>query len=197
MKKKLGGLILALMFVFTGMFLTACKSRYNKLEFNIQYAFVEEDGNISEWANVGQTLSLNYGNEEKDKLKIENGKNNLVFKVEVKNVKAKYIDDIIVFDSENSSSQIVKQGENFHLNFANPMQTKIRIYETKSNKETSFNLNIFESLQEITANTGFKPAIEIGNENVSVDLNKLVSIDPSVSSLLFYPIGTNQTGVDF
>lgn len=197
MKKKLGGLILALMFVFTGMFLTACKSRYNKLEFNIQYAFVEEDGNISEWANVGQTLSLNYGNEEKDKLKIENGKNNLVFKVEVKNVKAKYIDDIIVFDSENSSSQIVKQGENFHLNFANPMQTKIRIYETKSNKETSFNLNIFESLQEITTNTGFKPAIEMGNENVSVDLNKLVSVDPSVSSLLFYPIGTNQTGVNF
>lgn len=197
MKKKLGGLILALMFVFTGMFLTACKGRYNKLEFNIQYAFVEEDGNISEWANVGQTLSLNYGNEENDKLKIENGTNNLVFKVEVKNVKAKYIDDIVVFDSENSSSQIVKQGENFRLNFANPMQTKIRVYETKSNKETSFNLNIFESLQEILTNTGFKPAIEIGNENVGIDLNKLVSVDPNVSSLLFYPIGTNQTEVIF
>lgn len=171
--------------------LSACKNRYNKMEFVVEYAFKDESGKIDQWYTAGPNLSLNFGAEE-DKLDIE--RNNLVFKIEVKNVKEKYIDDINVFDSNSSSSQIVKPGQEFSLDIDGVMQTSVRIYETKSGKETSFRLNIFESLKNITTNKDFKPALAVGQ---SVDLNLLTTANQNSSVLLFNPVGTNQTAVDY
>lgn len=191
MKKKFVSFLIVLMMVLSCGILSACKNRYNNMQFVVEYAFKDENGAIDQWYTIGQNLSLNFGAED-DKLDV--GRNNLVFRVEVKNVKAKYIDDIVIFDSNSSSSQIVKQGQEFSLDVDGVMQTSVRIYETKSGKEKSFRLNIFESLKNITTNKDFKPALAVGQ---SVNLNLLTTANQNRSVLLFNPVGTNQTAVDY
>ena len=181
-------------FVLSCGFLTACGNRYKNMEFEVQYAFVDENGDVGQWSDAGQTLSLNFGHKLDDLKFDEFGNANLVFKINIKNVKAKYIDDLIVYDGNSLSSKIVKQDETFSLNINGTMSSSIRIYETKSGKETSFRLNIFESLKNITTNYNYKPAIVVGQ---TVKLSKLVSANQSKSVLIFDPINTNQTAVDF
>lgn len=194
MKKKLLNIFMIFVFVLSCGFLTACGSRYKNMEFDVQYAFVDENGDVGQWSNAGQTLSLNFGHKLDDLKFDEYGNANLVFKINIKNVKAKYIDDLIVYDGNSLSSKIVKQDETFSLNINGTMSSSIRIYETKSGKETSFRLNIFESLKNITTNYNYKPAIVVGQ---TVKLNKLVSANQSKSVLIFDPINTNQTAVNF
>ena len=191
MKKKFVSFLIVLMMVLSCGVLSACKSRYNKMEFVVEYAFKDERGEIDQWYTAGQNLSLNFGNED-DKLDVTT--NNLVFRVNVKNVKSKYIDDIVIFDSNSSSNQIVKQNQEFKLDVQGAQQTSVRIYETKSGKETSFRLNIFASLKDITTNVDFKPALAVGQ---SINLNLLTTANQSRSVLLFNPVGTNQTAVEY
>ena len=194
MKKKFLNIFMIFVFVLSCGFLTACGNRYKNMEFEVQYAFVDENGDIGQWSDAGQTLSLNFGHKLDDLKFDEFGNANLVFKINIKNVKAKYIDDLIVYDGNSLSSKIVKQDETFSLNINGTMSSSIRIYETKSGKETSFRLNIFESLKNITTNYNYKPAIVVGQ---TVKLSKLVSANQSKSVLIFDPINTNQTAVDF
>lgn len=193
MRKRFLNIFMIFIFVLSCGFLTACEGRYKNMEFEIQYAFADENGKVDKWLDAGQTLSLNFGNEN-DKLIIDGNGSNLIFKVNVKNVKAKYIDDIVVYDSNTFTSQIVRQGENFSIEITGAMQSSLRIYETKSGKETNFRLNIFESLENITTNKDFKPALVVGK---TVNLNNLSSANENRSALLFSPVGTNQTAVDF
>ena len=194
MKRKFLNIFMIFVFVLSCGFLTACGNRYKNMEFEVQYAFVDENGDVGQWSDAGQTLSLNFGHKLDDLKFDEFGNANLVFKINIKNVKAKYIDDLIVYDGNSLSSKIVKQDETFSLNINGTMSSSIRIYETKSGKETSFRLNIFESLKNITTNYNYKPAIVVGQ---TVKLSKLVSANQSKSVLLFDPINTNQTAVDF
>lgn len=193
MKKRFLNMLMVLIVVLSCGFLSACGNRYKDMEFSVQYAFADDKGVIGQWYDAGQNLSLNFGDSQ-DKLVIQNKQSNLVFKINIKNVKAKYIDDLIIYDSNSSSSQIVKQDKVFTIKVQGAMQSSIRIYETKSGKETSLKLNIFESLQTITTNTDFKPALVVGK---TVNLNNLSSANESQSALLFSPVGTNQTAVDF
>ncbi len=194
MKKKFVNILLILVTILSCSFLSACAGRYKNMEFSVQYAFVDEENNIGEWSDAGQTLSLNFGH-DKDELKIDkDGNSNVVFRVTIKNVKAKYIDDIMITDSNSSSSKIVKQGDQFTLDISGAMQTTIRFYETKSGKQSTLRLNIFESLKSLTHNTDYKPALVVGQ---TVNLNNLVSVDGTRSVIKFEPAGTNQTKVNF
>lgn len=193
MRKKFLNIFIILVFVLSCGFLTACGNKYKKMEFEVQYAFVDENGEVGQWFDAGQNLSLNFGH-RLDDLKIDENGSNLVFKVNVKNVKEKYIDDLIVYDPNGLSSKIVKQDEQFALDINGVMSSSIRIYETKSGKETSFRLNIFESLKNITTNYEYKPAVVVGQ---TIALSKLVSANQNKSVLVFDPINTNQTAVNF
>ena len=109
MKKKFLNIFMIFVFVLSCGFLTACGNRYKNMEFEVQYAFVDENGDVGQWCDAGQTLSLNFGHKLDDLKFDEFGNANLVFKINIKNVKAKYIDDLIVYDGNSLSSKIVKQ----------------------------------------------------------------------------------------
>ena len=70
MRKRLFNIFIVIAFVLSCGFLSACANRYKKMEFAIQYAFVNENGEIDQWRDVGSNLSLNFGNEN-DELKID------------------------------------------------------------------------------------------------------------------------------
>lgn len=195
MKKKIASILMLIITALTCGIFSACSGRYKDMEFNIQYAFVQEDGEIGQWNDViDSTLSLNHGNKNDLLTFNPDDSTNVRFRVQIKNVKAKYIDDIMVYDTTSSSYQIIKQGEVFNLTLSKSMQSSIRFYETNSGKEHTLKLNVYESLKTLTHNTQYKPAVVRGE---SIDLNKLISSDSSQSAILFYPEATNQTKVKF
>lgn len=189
--KKVFSVITALfLLVMCGVF-SACSGRYDKLEFNITYAYSED---ATAWYDGNHGIFVNYGGEN-DMLQIdeESGVGSIFIKVEIKNVKAKYIDDIIVTKTGDSnglnfSSATVGQNQVFRLDITGNVQTGLRFYETKSGKQVSIDLNVYRSLNSIEVDTEIKPAVAVGGM-----LNLL-----NISNLTYLPLGqTNQTGVSY
>ena len=78
-------------FLFAACFgLGACKGRYDDMEFAVSYAFSE---NAENWYDGSNGIEIFHGTES-DELQFGNSNfANIYLKIEVKNVKAKYIDD--------------------------------------------------------------------------------------------------------
>ena len=113
MKKKIYGLLTAIFVLFACVFATACGNKYEKAEFKIEYAFSESADN-SEWYDASQGVSINFGAEGDKLVMDENGYGKVYFRVEVLNVKSKYIGDIAVATNmvggmENLSNNLVDQ----------------------------------------------------------------------------------------
>ncbi len=197
MKRKILSILSAIfIFVMCGV-LSACGDRYKDMEFKIYYAFSED---ATEWYDASNGISLNYGGID-DIFQIDEntgvGVGSIYIKVEIENVKEKYIDDIIVTKlgtsgGVNFSSATVRQNEVFKIDITGNTNSSLRFYETNSDKKHDIDLNIYRSLTEIQVDTSIKPAVKVG------DIISLMSI----KNLYYLPMKngqtlTNQTGVNY
>ncbi len=187
MKKRLINILAIVMLIFACCVTTACNDKYDKFEYNIQYAFSEDS---EHWFDANDGISLNYGGEF-DALKLFNGCGTIYIKVQINNVKEKYLDEIIVTSNANTTIT-TKVNTPFAFNVDSAIsQTTLRFYETNSGKQQIIRLSIFSSLKEIVADDSFKPAVMAG---CSVDLTEFNNLNFISNSNISY---TNQTAVTY
>ena len=195
MKRKILTVLSAIfIFVMCGV-LSACGDRYKDMEFKIYYAF---SADASEWYDASHGISLNYGGTD-DTFQIDEntGVGSIYLRVEIDNVKEKYIDEIIVTKlgtsgGVNFSSATVEQDEVFKVDITGNTNSALRFYETNSGKTYDIDLSIYRSLTGIQVDTSIKPAVKVG------DMISLMSI----KNLYYLPMRngqtlTNQTGVNY
>ena len=166
MKKKLFSVLASIMLLLCPFVLSACGDRYENMEFHISYAFSEDSQN---WLDATNGISITYGGEN-DALKIDEtlGYGTIYVKVEIANVKAKYIDDIIVTTSGvssglNFSTATVGQNQVFAIRITDNVKTNLRFFETNSGKSALTSLNVSRSITGIEVDTSIKPAVVIGD----------------------------------
>ena len=166
MKKKIFSVLASIMLLLCPFVLSACGDRYENMEFHISYAFSEDSQN---WLDATNGISITYGGEN-DALKIDEtlGYGTIYVKVEIANVKAKYIDDIIVTTSGvssglNFSTATVSQNQVFAIRITDNVKTNLRFFETNSGKSTLTSLNVSRSITGIEVDTSIKPAVVIGD----------------------------------
>ena len=96
------------------------------------------------------------------------------FKIEVKNVKAKHIGNIVVSAQSTSglnfSSTTISNGSVFPITVSGDVSTTVTVFETNSRKSSSFSLGINRSLSHIGINTSVMPALPMGS---NIDLRKV------------------------
>lgn len=195
MKKKIFSILTAVfIFVVCGVF-SACGDRYKDLEFKIYYAFSEE---ATEWHDASQGIVLNYGGADDEfQIDAETGVGTLYLKVEIANVKSKYIDEIIVTKrgtsgGVNFSSATVDQNEVFSIDITGNTNSSLRFFETNSGKQVDIDLSIYRSLTGIQVDTSIKPAVKVGDTISLMSLKNLYYLPMLNGNTL-----TNQTGVDY
>lgn len=166
MKKKIFSVLASIMLLLCPFVLSACGDRYENMEFHISYAFSEDSQN---WLDATNGISITYGGKN-DALKIDEtlGYGTIYVKVEIANVKSKYIDDIIVTTSGvssglNFSTATVGQNQVFAIRITDNVKTNLRFFETNSGKSTLTSLNVSRSITGIEVNTSIKPAVVIGD----------------------------------
>ena len=188
MNKKVFRILTFIVMILSCVCFSACSNKYEKFKFEISYAFSED---ATEWNKVGDGgILLNYG-AENDELVFNNNTAIIYVKVNIKGVKSKYLDDIIVSkdagasgENLNFSSTIVKRNKVFPVSVSGGVSTTLKFYETKSGKQTKVDLNIFQSLNSIEVKTelGLKSVFEGGTVNLA-------------GNITYLPENTNQTGV--
>ena len=166
MKKKIFSVLASIMLLLCPFVLSACGDRYENMEFHISYAFSEDSQN---WLDATNGISITYGGKN-DALKIDEtlGYGTIYVKVEIANVKAKYIDDIIVTTSGvssglNFSTATVSQNQVFAIRITDNVKTNLRFFETNSGKSALTSLNVSRSITGIKVDTSIKPAVVIGD----------------------------------
>ena len=88
MRKKIFGIFTFVIMMLSCICFFACSDKYEDFEFVVMYAY---SADATEWINVDDEAIFNYGSGE-DEFKIENGNVKIFFKVDVANVKEKYVD---------------------------------------------------------------------------------------------------------
>ena len=195
MKKKLFSILTAVfIFVVCGVF-SACGDKYKDMEFKIYYAFSQE---ASEWYDATDGISLNYGGAD-DEFQIDQntGVGTLYLRVEIANVKAKHIDEIIVTKrgtsgGVNFSTATVDQNEVFGIDITGNTNSSLRFFETNSGKQIDIDLSIYRSLTGIQVDASIKPAVKVGDAISLTSLKNLYYLPMQNGNTL-----TNQTGVDY
>ncbi len=192
MKKSILSILMIVFLSITCGVFSACKDRYDNMKFKIEYAYSE---NATNWYDGTDGISIFHSNKEsetEDRLVFESGVAKLYFRISIENVKAKYIDDIIVSSSQSSfgfNSITVKQNQIFPINIYenSTIQTVLGIYETNSRNSTDVRLNVSKALTEIHANLDKCPAVMVGGNLALLTLNNLE----------YLPQGTLEKGVDY
>ena len=166
---------------------TACKDKYENLEFNIEYNLTGED---SGWIDANNGISLNYGGRYDD-FKLNNGTGTIYVKVSLENVNKKDVDEIIV--TGNASSTVrAKSGEVFALPVDSVVsQTNLRFYEANSGKHKNIRLSLFSSLKEIVADNEIRPVAVVGQTINLSELDNLTFVSNTEGK------ETNQTAVSY
>jgi len=199
MKRRLSSFITAMFVLMICVFASACGDRYKNLEFKVYYAF---SADATEWIDGTNGISLNYdpdeiyvGGERTSLIFDENGNATLFVKVEIENVKSKYVDSITI-SSANSilNSKTVKEGEVVGIpirkdgNDNANLNTTFKLYENNSGKKHNLPFVVSRELKGIVANKTLKPAVYT---NGSLNLLRL-------NNLTYEPAGqTNQLGVTY
>ena len=193
MKKRIFSVFVSIMLLLCPFVLSACGDRYENMEFRISYAFSEDSSN---WLDATNGISVTYGGEN-DSLQIDEslGYGVIYVRVEIANVRERYIDDIIVTTSGissglNFSTATVEQNQVFALRITDNVKSNLRFYETNSQKTTNIGLSVSRSITGIEVDTSIKPAVVIG-DNVGLALMQ-------VNNLTYLPANkTDQTGVRY
>ena len=195
MKKRAFSILATILVFIMCSFLSACGDRYRDLEFNITYAFSED---ASEWYDANNGVVLNYGTEGDPFVLDDSTGGTVYFRVENRNVKEKYIDEIMVTTVSTSSnllftSATVSQNQVFAVQVAGNAVSTLRFYETNSGKSKEISFGVYRSLESIEVNSAITPAIvnRVGN---SIDLNQLDNLNYWPQDKKGNPL-TNQTGV--
>lgn len=196
MKKKISSLITAMFILLVCVFASACGDRYKNMEFKVYYAFTA-NATDSEWQDGTNGISLNYdanGGDDSSLVFGEDGLAHLFLKVEIKNVKSKHLDKIVISVSNQSgldfvSGQINNKGviDIPIINNSN-VNTTLKFYENNSGKRYETSFVVSKTLTGITANHEIAPTLIAGGE-----LN-LIALD----NLRYEPYQqTNQIGVTY
>ena len=179
MKKRIFSVFVSIMLLLCPFVLSACGDRYENMEFRISYAFSEDSSN---WLDATNGISVTYGGEN-DSLQIDEslGYGVIYVRVEIANVRERYIDDIIVTTSGissglNFSTATVEQNQVFALRITDNVKTNLRFYETNSQKTTNIGLSVSRSITGIEVDTSIKPAVVIG-DNVGLALMTKQALD--------------------
>lgn len=195
MKKRAFSILATILVFVMCSFLSACGDKYRDLEFNITYAFSED---ASEWYDANNGVVLNYGTEGDPFVLDDSTGGTIYFRVEIRNVKEKYIDEIMVTTVSTSSnllftSATVSQNQVFAVQVAGNAVSTLRFYETNSGKSKEISFGVYRSLESIEVDSAITPAIvnRVGN---SIDLNQLDNLIYLPQDKNGNPL-TNQTGV--
>lgn len=195
MKKRAFSILATILVFVMCSFLSACGDKYRDLEFNITYAFSED---ASEWYDANNGVVLNYGTEGDPFVLDDSTGGTIYFRVEIRNVKEKYIDEIMVTTVSTSSnllftSATVSQNQVFAVQVAGNAVSTLRFYETNSGKSKEISFGVYRSLESIEVDSAVTPAIvnRVGN---SIDLNQLDNLIYLPQDKNGNPL-TNQTGV--
>jgi len=201
MRKKISSILMGILLIFAGVFISACGDKYKDFEFKISYALSE---NAETWYDAKNGINLNYslddetneyvfsinGNEER----VSKGNFNIYFKAEVENVKSKHLDSITISAEGASglafSSSTIKPGKVVTLPVVGLVNSQLSLYENKSGRSTKIGLSVYGKIKDITRNDAITPAIVVGG---TLDLN-------STRDIIIYNkdgIVTNQTGVTY
>jgi len=176
MKKKIFSILMILFLSITCGVLSACKDRYKDMKFNIQYAYSED---ATDWYNGNNGISIFHSNKtEQQGLVFDNGVARIYFKVNISNVNAKYIDDIVITTAGTSfviDPITVKQGKVFSIEIYEDtkIQTSLEMYETNSNKKGTVTFNVSRALSGITADIQRTPAVMVGSSIIHIYLSIL------------------------
>ncbi|MCQ2564344.1 MAG: hypothetical protein MJ152_00545, partial [Clostridia bacterium] len=189
MKKRLFTLLAMFMLSLTCISFTGCGNKYDNLEFEIKYAF---DQNATTWYGVdNNSMVLHYGADD-DELTLDDGVGYVYFHVGIKNVNEKDLDEVIV-TSTGRESITIKPNTTFGYKIEDVVNTPtpITFYETNSNKKNQINLEVYESLKDITIKEVKEPYYSV-NMGKSIDLTKLNNLQytPGVDRI-------NQTAVKY
>ena len=195
MKKRAFSILATILVFVMCSFLSACGDKYRDLEFNITYAFSED---ASEWYDANNGVVLNYGTEGDPFVLDDSTGGTIYFRVEIRNVKEKYIDEIMVTTVSTSSnllftSATVSQNQVFAVQVAGNAVSTLRFYETNSGKSKEISFGVYRSLESIEVDSAVTPAIvnRVGN---SINLNQLDNLIYLPQDKNGNPL-TNQTGV--
>lgn len=175
MKKKFLTIFAMICIIFSSLFIGACGKKYDKLEFELFYSLTGEN-----WQTFDDELLLNYG--DNGELKFEDDLAVVYFKVEVKNVKSKYLGNLTISPSSQPGVEFsnldVESGEMFEAKFSissvKRIETKIDVLDNNSGKSCSFKTKIYPSLSEIKVNDKLTPAMTI---NSWIDLEQIDNIE--------------------
>lgn len=199
MKKKISSVLLGVLLVFAGVFMSACGDKYKKMEFKISYAFSE---NATNWYDANGGINLNYSVEDDEYVFVINGntervnKNdfNIFIKVEINGVKSKHLGAVTVYeDSDNIAftSANVNPGSVVKMGIIGTVDSQISFYENESGKSTKINISIDGKLNGISANENVVPTVVVG-KNISLNsLSNLIIYNPNSQTT------TNQIGVKY
>ena len=192
MKKKIFGIFTAVFLFVVTLGLSACGNKYEKMEFNILYAFSED---ATEWLDGNNGILCNYGGPNDELVIDEDTVGKIYIKVQLENVKEKYVDDVIVTKTSDSSglnfnTATVEQGQVFSIELTNIVKTSLKFYETNSGKSQEIDFAVYHSIEDIKVDTSVKPVVTAG-DNVGIDLS-------TIENLTYLPLNaTNQTGVNY
>ena len=201
MRKKISNILLGILLIFAGLFVSACGDKYKDFEFKISYAFSES---AETWYDAKNGINLNYsldeetdeyvfsinGNEER----VKKNDFNIYLKADVNNVKSKHLDSITISAEGASglafSSSTIKPGKVVTLPVVGLVNSQLSFYENKSGRSAKIDLSVYGKITDISRNNAITPAIVVGG---TLDLN-------SIRDLILYNkdgVTTNQTGVTY
>jgi len=200
MKKIFRILLLILIFSTCGVLSACTRDNYKRLAFEISYSLDNEN-----WRDASNgNISLSYGDGEGD-ITLDKEGNTLTgtiyLKVNVKGVKAKYLDKILVQNTgsgSNTGSGLIASGTMVDVNAVVPLSinldaksldgdyinTTIKLTETSSNKSCDVDFDLNPSLKELSMNTNYLPTVGLGGRTTL-----------STNFLTFTPFNTAQKDV--
>jgi len=195
MKRKISSFVTAILILMVCAFAGACGNKYEKMEFEVLYAFSE---NATVWYDGTNGISLNYDpddqiveGEEKTSLIFDGDTATLYIKVVIKNVKDKDVDLLTISPTsmqglKNFSSTTIAQNQVMPVNITGNVNTVFKIYENNSGKKFNLPTTVSRELKDLSADLTKRPAMALNGSLSLAGLNNLI----------YYPIGlTNQTGV--
>ncbi len=198
MKKICSILLMMVSIVCSGLILSSCSNGYKKMYLTVEYALPTGDDNV-EWNEIDISKGLDYY--LSDNVKAEDGSAYLLYlRVNVKGtskkIKSLYVSQsgttsAMLGDTESSSTLKVTPNQAFKVSVHNigSVNFNVKPSEGGDDKTISFNINIWQQLTKVEANSECVPAMVVGS---SLNFDKLTNL------IKYHPLEeTNQTGVNF
>ena len=197
MRKKLYSILAFIFLLFASFGLSACKGKYDNLQFRVYYAFSADSEN---WQDGTSGINCFYGEDEGSLRQDSNGNAKIYIKIDVENVKAKNVDTIFVSkqtatNASTFSSATVKENQVFEVEVSGKLSMTLKLLETNSQKSALVNVSASVPLEDIEVDNSIKPAVMVGKQlNLAQFKDEILTFKPldETNNTL-----TNQTAVNY